>query len=108
MAGKKLVATTVSSREVGLKRREEGKTVSSQEYTETHKDKGTTKGQETGLVDRSSNTSAATLPWSMRRKREDNEATPRENSNSRGDGDVPLSMRSKGEEDKDGSSKKRN
>ena len=39
MVGKKLVATTVSSREVGLlKRREEGKTMSSRVYTETHKD----------------------------------------------------------------------
>ena len=47
----------------------------------------------------------------MSRKSEDNEAKTRENENSRGtgggrqklrhvDGDVPLSMRSKGEEDK--------
>ena len=55
----------------------------------------------------------------MRRKSEDNEAKTRKNENSKGegvgrqklrhvDGDVPMSMRSKDEEYKDSSSKKRN
>ena len=48
MAGKKLVATSVSSREVGSKRREEGKTVSSRECTETHKDQRDDKGTGSG------------------------------------------------------------
>ena len=40
MVGKKNSSLTiVSSREVGLKRREEGKTMSSRVYTETHKDR---------------------------------------------------------------------
>ena len=37
MVGKKLVAATVSTRKVGLKRREEGRTMSSRACTETHK-----------------------------------------------------------------------
>ena len=48
MAIKKLIATTVSSRETGQKRRDEGKTMSSQIHTATQEnqrsDKGTSEG----------------------------------------------------------------
>ena len=107
MSGKELVATTVSSREVGIKRREEGKHKGQRDETRTGNGGGR---QQLKHVD-------GDFPWCMRRKSEDNEAKTRENENSRGkgggrhklrhvDGDVPLSTRSKGEEDKDSSSKK--
>ena len=117
MPGKKLVATTESSREVGLKRREEGTSMSSQKYTETHKDQRDDKGTGNGGGRQKFNHVDGDFPWCMRRRSEDNEAKTRENENSRGkggirqklrqvDGDVPLSMRSKGEDYKDSSSKK--
>ena len=97
MAGKKLVA----SREVGLKRREERKTMRSQDYTETHKDQRDDKG--TGNGGGRQKLKHVDGGWCMRRKSEDNKQQ-RENENSRGkgggrqklrhvDGDVPLSMR---------------
>ena len=61
MGGKKLVSTTVSSREVGRKRREEGKTMSSQRTQKHTRTKGTMRGQETVVLDRSSNTSMSTF-----------------------------------------------
>ena len=59
LAKKKNVATTVSSREVGLKRREEEETMSSRICTESHK--GTRKGKVTVVADKSSNTLTATF-----------------------------------------------
>ena len=40
MVDKKLVATTVSSRYVGIRRRREGMTMCSQDKTKTHKEQG--------------------------------------------------------------------
>ena len=103
MVGKKLVATTVSSREVGLKRREERKTMSSRVYTETHKDPRDDKRKGDGGGRHKLRHVDGDFPCCMRRTSEDNEANMRENENSRGkgggthklrnvDGDVPLSM----------------
>ena len=116
MPDKKLVATTVSSREVGLKRRREGRTMSSQEYTETHNGQRDDKGTGNGGGRQKLKHADGDFPWCMRRKSEDNEAKTGENETSRGkggsrqklrhvDGDVPLSMRSKGEEYKDSNKK---
>ena len=95
---KKLVTTTVSSREVGINRREEGTTMRSRVYTETRKDQRDDKMEGDG-----------DFPCCMRRKSEDNEAKMREHENSRRkgggrhklrnvDGEVPLSFRSYCEE----------
>ena len=103
MAGKN-VATIESSREVGIKRREEEKTMSSLEHTETHKDPK----QGNGGGRRKLKNVDGDFPRCMRRKTKTMQQT-RENENSRGkgggihkfrhiDGDVLLSMRSKGEE----------
>ena len=105
MAGKKLVATIVSSREMGMKRREEGTTMSSQKDTETHKDQRDDKRTGNGGGRQKLQHVDGDFPWCMRRKSEDNEAKTRENENSRAtgggrqklrhdDGDVPLSLRS--------------
>ena len=48
MAIKKLIATTVSSRENGLKRREEGKTMSSQMQTATQGNQQTNRSTSEG------------------------------------------------------------
>ena len=48
MAINKLIATAVSSREIGLKRREEGKTVSSQRQTETQGNQQTNRNTSEG------------------------------------------------------------
>ena len=53
---KKIVATTVSNREVRLKRREEGKTMSRRVLHRNTKTNGMTKGKVTVGVDKSSNT----------------------------------------------------
>ena len=71
---KKLVATTVSSREVGLTRREEGKTTSSQEYSETHKDQRDDKGTGNGGGRQKLKHVDGDFPWCRRRKSEDNGA----------------------------------
>ena len=88
MAGKKIVATTVSNCEVGFKRREEGKTMSSQEYTESHTDQRDDNEQETVVVDKSSKHVDVNFPWCMKRekKNEDHEAKTRDNENSRNKG----------------------
>ena len=71
------VATTVSSREVGFKRREEEKTMSSQEYTETHKDQKHDKETGNGGGRQKLKHVDGDFPWCMRRKSEDNEAKTR-------------------------------
>ena len=91
MAGTKLVA----SREVGLKRREERKTMRSQDYTETHKDQRDDKG--TGNGGGRQKLKHVDGGWCKRRKSEDKKQQ-RENEISKGkgrhvDGDIPLSMR---------------
>ena len=75
--------TTVSSREVGINRREEGKTKSCQKNTQGQRDEKRT-GNDGGRqklkhVD-------GDFPWCIKRKGEDNEAKTRENENSRGKG----------------------
>ena len=81
MAGKKLVATTVSSREMGMKRREEGNNMSSQKDTETHKDQRDDKRTGNGGGRQKLKHIDGDFPWCMRRKSEDNEAKVRENEN---------------------------
>ena len=74
MVGKELVATTVSSREVGQKHREERKTTSSHVYTETHKkNKGTTQGKVKVAAEKSSNKADGEFPYCMREESGDNE-----------------------------------
>ena len=62
MVDRKLVATTVSSREVEQKRREERKTTSCHVYTETQKKaKRMTQGKAKVVAEKSSNTQTATF-----------------------------------------------
>ena len=107
----------MSSREVGSKCREEGKTTSSRVFTETHKDQRDDKRKGNGGVRQKLKHVDVDFPCCRRRKSVDNEAKVRENENLRGkegsrhklrnvDGDVPLSMRSYCGEHKDSSSKK--
>ena len=114
----KLVATTVSSREVGSKCREEGKTMRSRVYTETHKDQRDDKRKGNGGGRQKLKHVDGDFPCCMRRKSVDKEAKVRENENLRGkegsrhklrnvDGDDPLSMRSYCGEHKDSSSSKK-
>ena len=94
MADKKLIATTVSSHEKGLKRREEGKTTSSQRKTSTQGNQDESKRNQAKPKDES--------PIQRRdRKHDIDERTRRTNDmRSKGggrlqhcnvDGDVPLS-----------------
>ena len=107
MADKKLIATTVSSHEKGLKRREEGKTTSSQRKTSTQGNQDESKRNQKKPEDES--------PIQRRdRKHDIDEGTRRTNDmRSKGggrlkhcnvDGDVPLCLRRKLEDNKESSS----
>ena len=107
MADKKLIATTVSSHENGLKRREEGKTTSSQRKTPTQDNQDESKKSQEKPKDDS--------PIQRRNRKHDiDERTRRTNdTRSKGggrlkncnvDGDVPLCLRRKLEDNKESSS----
>ena len=107
MADKKLIATTVSSHEKGLKRREEGKTTSSQRKTPTQDNQDESKRNQEKPNDESP---------TRRRNRKydiDEEAIRMEDMRSKGggrlkhctvDGDVPLCLRGKLKDNKETSS----
>ena len=103
MAIKKLIATTVSSRENGLKRREEGKTMSSQMQTATQGNQQTIRStSEGGGRDKLKNVDGD-FPACMRLKKESFEDHTKKNEGLRGggrrlkyynvDGDMPLCLR---------------
>ena len=107
MTDKKLIATTVSSREKGLKRREEGKTTSSQRKISTQGNQDECRMKHTEPEDDS--------PIQRRdRKHDIDEETRRtDDMRSKGggrlkhctvDGDVPLCLRRKLEDNKESSS----
>ena len=78
MAIKNLIATTVSSREIGLKRREEGNTVSSQRQTATQGNRQTNrKTSEGGGRDKLKNVDGD-LPACMRLRKESIEDNAKE------------------------------
>ena len=96
MADKKLIATTVSSREKGIRRREEGETTSSQRKISTQGNQDSSKKNHMKAEDES--------PTQRRNCKNDNddEAKRMEDMRSRGggrlkhcivDGDVPLCLR---------------
>ena len=112
MVGKKLVRTTVSSREVGHRRMDEGKTTSRHICTSTQRN-NTSKSEGGGR--QKLEHADGDFPLCMRRESGDNETKMSENEDpkARGgdrlkfrfvDGDVPLSMRRFDEEYKDSSS----
>ena len=86
MAGNKLVTTIVSRREVGFKRREEGETMSSRVYTETHKEHRDDKRKGDGGGRQKLKRVDGDFPCCMRRESEDNKAKTRENENSKDKG----------------------
>ena len=111
MVGKKLVATTVSSREMGQRCRDEGKTASSHINTATQRNQGSDrctsgrKRQKLKQVD-------GVFPVCMTRGDDDTENRTRRNEDLKGkeggrlklcnvDGDVPKCLRSFDEENKD-------
>ena len=107
MADKKLIATTVSSREKGIRRREEGETTSSQRKTSTQGNQDERKMNHTKPEDESP---------TQRRNRKydiDEEARRMEDMRIKGggrlkhctvDGDVPLCLRRKPKDNKETSS----
>ena len=80
----KNVGTTVSSREVGIKRREERNIMSSQKNTEIDKDQTDDKKTRNGGGRQKLKHVDGDFPWFKRRKSEDNEATTIEHEKSRG------------------------
>ena len=115
MVGKKIVATTVSSREVGQRRRDEGKTTSSRICTETQRNQRNDQSGSEGGGRQQLKHADGDFPLCMRRESGDNETKMRGNEDPKGrgrdrlrfqnvDGDVPLSMRSFHEEYEDSSS----
>ena len=107
MADKKLIATTVSSREKGIRRREEGETTSSQRKISTQGNQDECKMNHTKPEDDS--------PTERRNRKYDidEEARRMEDMRSKGggrlkhcnvDGDVPLCLRRKLEDNKETSS----
>ena len=110
MADKKLMATTVSSREKGIKRREEGKTTSSQRKISTQGNHDECRMNHTKPEDES--------PTQRRDRKHDidEEARRTDDMSSKGggrlkhctvDGDVPLCLRRKLEDNKESSSSER-
>ena len=107
MADKKLIATTVSSREKGIRRREEGKTTSSQRKISAQGNQVECKRNQTKPEDES--------PTQKRNRKSDidEEAKRLEDMRSKGggrfkhctiDGDVPLCLRRKLKDNKESSS----
>ena len=107
MADKKLIATTVSSHEKGLKRREEGKTTSSQRKTSTQGNQDECRMNHTKPEDDS--------PIQRRGRKSDIDEETRRTDDMRSkgggrlkhcnvDGDVPLCLRRKLEDNKESSS----
>ena len=107
MADKKLIATTVSSREKGIRRREEGKTTSSQRKISAQGNQDECKRNQTKPEDES--------PTQKRNRKSDidEEAKRLEDMRSKGvgrlehctvDGDVPLCLRRKLKDNKESSS----
>ena len=85
MAIKKLIATTVSSREIGLKRREEGKTMSSLTQTATQGNQQTNRNtSEGGGRDKLKNVDGD-FPACMRLKKESIEDNEKKTNNVDGD-----------------------
>ena len=110
MADKKLIATTVSSREKGIRRREEGETTSSQRKISKQGNQEESKKNHMKAEDES--------PTQRRNRKNDNddEAKRMEDLRSKGggrlkhcivDGDVPLCLRRNLRDSKDDSSSKR-
>ena len=107
MADKKLIATTVSSREKGIRRREEGETTSSQRKISAHRNQDECKRNHTKPEEES--------PTQKRNRKNDidEEAKRMEDMRSKGggrlkhctvDGDVPLCLRRKLKDNKESSS----
>ena len=102
---KKLIATTVSNRETGQRRRDEGKTTSSQMHTATQENQGSNKGTRQGKAQKKV---GGDFPPCMRRAKDNNDNNTRKNENLKGkgggrlkhynvDGDVPLCNKMKDE-----------
>ena len=116
MTVKKLIATTVSSRETGQRRRGEGKTTSSQVHTTTQGHQGSDRCTSEGGSRQKLKQVDGDFPACTRRENNNNEDKKRRTEDLKGkgagrlehcnvDGDVPLCLRRFDEEDKDSSSK---
>ena len=111
MAIKKVIATTVSSRETGQRRRDEGKTTSSRMHTATQENQGSDRGTSEGVAGKISKKLIVTFQqaWDVKKT-----TTMTTQKRKRGrlkhynvDGDVPLCLRKIDEESKDGSRQQR-
>ena len=112
---KKLIATTVSSRETGQRRRNEGKTTRSQLLATTQGNQGHDRHTSEGGGRQKLKHVDGDFPACMRRESDNKEKKMRRNEDPKGrgggrlrqcnvDGDVPLCLRKIDEESKDGSS----
>ena len=110
MANKKLIATTVSSREKGIRRREEGRTAGSQKTISLQRNQGEGRDKLMKVDD--------DLPTCMRSSRNNNDDETKRMEDLRGkgggrlkhrtvDGDLPLCLRRNLRDSKDDSSRKR-
>ena len=115
MAIKKLIATTVSSRETGQKRRNEGKTTSSQMHTATQENQRSDRGTSEGGGRDKLKKVDGDVPECMRHKKDNNDDSTRKTEDLKGkgggrlkhshvDGDVPLCLRKTRRKSKDSSS----
>ena len=112
---KKLIATTVSSRETVQRRRDEGKITKSQIHTRTQGNPGSDRCTSEGGVKHKLKQVDGDFPACMRRENNNNKDKKRRNEDLKGkgggrlnhcnvDGDVPLCLRSFDEENISGSS----
>ena len=112
---KKLIAAIVSSRETGHRRRDEGKTMSSQIHKTTQGNQGSDRCTSEGGGRQKLKQDDGDFPACMRRENNNRENKTRRNGDLKGegggrlkhcnvDGDVPLCLRSFDEENKDSSS----
>ena len=119
MAIKKLIATAVSSQETGQRRRDEGKTTSSQIHTTAQGNQGSDRGTSEGGGRQKLIQVDGDFPACMRRENNNKEHKTRRNEDLKRkgggrlkhcnvDGDVPLRLRNFDEENKDSSSSKKN
>ena len=111
MANKKLIATTVSSREKGIRRREEGQTTGSQKTISLQRNQGEGRDKHMKVDDDS--------PTCVRNSRNNNDDETKRMEDLRGkggggrlkhrtiDGDVPLCLRKIEKDSNDDSSSKR-
>ena len=113
MAIKKLIAMTVSSRETGQRRTDEGKTTSSQMHTATQVNQSSDRGTSEGCGREKLKKVDGDFPACMRRKKDNNDDNTKKDLKGKGggrlkhynvDGEVPPCLRKREEKSKYGSS----